>query len=630
MDKNTIIGFILILAVLGGFSYLNKPSEEELARQKAYNDSIALVQQKEIKEREQFAKEVAGQQQINDSVNQVANNLGAFGVVADDKEENFVVETDLLKLTFSNKGGYIQSAELKKYLTHDSLPLMLFEKNENLVDYIIPTQDNRVVRTSQLHFERVGDVQTDDKGTQTVTLRLKTTNENSYIDYIYQIPKDNYMISYQIKANNMGQILPHSTTSLELNWNGKIRKQERGYDFENRYSGLYYKYKADNDVDDLSDDDKEELDSPLKWIAFKDQFFSHILIAEKGLSAVQLESRLEDENSGYIKSVKANMFVDFDPMGHKATGFNIYLGPNKYKTFMAYDKNEFKDDKLKLRKLIPLGGSIISPINRYFIVPIFNFLNRFISNYGIIILLLTLLIKSLLFPLTYKSYMSSAKMRVLQPEIKEINERIPAEKAMERQQATMALYKKVGVNPMSGCLPMLLQMPILIAMYNFFPSSIELRQQSFLWAHDLSTYDAFFSWATPIPFIGTHISLFTLLMTITNIFSTKLNSANSQMSSDQPGAGMMKWMMYLMPLMFFFIFNGYSAALSYYFFLSSLITVIQMYAIRSMIDEKKLLAKLHAKGKAYNPKKNSGGFMARLEKMQREQQKMMRERNKRK
>lgn len=642
MDKNTLIGLLLIVAVVVGFNYLNKPSEEQLARQKAYNDSIALVQQKQqkISQATITTDKILTEEKANAIENDSARKEDLFGVYspsATGQEEFYTVESELLKLTFTNKGGQIRTAELKKYRTHDSLPLVLFDQKEADLYYTLITNNNRVVKTSELYFKPIGKIQKDKQGNQILTLRMNTTKAEAYIDFIYTIPKDSYMIKQQIKAHNMQLIMPSNTNTLEMNWQAKVRQQERGHKFENRYAALYYKYKADTDVEKLSEskNDKEKLDTQVKWIAFKDQFFSSILIADDTFSATELESQIENEQSGYIKSFKADAIVPFDPTGNQPTGFSRYLGPNHFKTFSAYDKKQPKDEKLYLRKLIPLGGSIISWINRFLIIPVFNFLSGFIGNYGIIILLLTLFIKLLLFPLTYKSYMSSAKMRVLQPEIKEINNRIPAEKAMERQQATMALYRKVGVNPMSGCLPLLLQMPILIAMYNFFPASIELRQESFLWAKDLSTYDAIISWSGYIPFItpylGNHLSLFTILMTITNILSTKLNSANSQMSSDQPGAGMMKWMMYLMPLMFLFIFNNYSSALSYYFFLSSLITVIQTYVIRASIDEKKLLAQLHAKGKA-NEKKpaKKGGFMARLEKMQKEQEKMMKQRNKRK
>jgi YidC/Oxa1 family membrane protein insertase len=319
------------------------------------------------------------------------------------------------------------------------------------------------------------------------------------------------------------------------------------------------------------------------------------------------------------------MAIGFDPSGKAATGFRFYFGPNRYKILSAYDKDLKGDDKLLLRSLIPLGWGIFGWVNRFVIIPMFNFFSNFITNFGIIILLMTVVIKLVLFPLTYKSYISSAKMKVLKPEIDEIHSRIPADKPAERQKATMELYNKVGVSPMSGCLPTLLQMPILFAMFSFFPASIELRQQSFLWADDLSAYDSILKLPFTIPFgFGDHVSLFTLLMTVVSIIYTKLNMANSA-TNDQPGAGMMKWMMYLMPVFFMFMFNGYASGLSYYYFLSTLISIAQTYAIRATVDEKKLLAQLHAKRNTKNPKKKSG-FMERLEKMQREQQKAMQNR----
>ena len=323
------------------------------------------------------------------------------------------------------------------------------------------------------------------------------------------------------------------------------------------------------------------------------------------------------------------MAVGFDPAGNQPTGFRFFFGPNRYKILSGYDKGVPGDEKLYLRDLIPLGWTIFGWVNRFMIIPMFNLFSTFIGSFGLIILLMTVVIKIVLFPMTYKSYVSSAKMRVLKPEIDEINARIPADKAMERQKATMELYNKVGVSPMSGCLPMLLQMPILFAMFSFFPSAIELRQQSFLWAQDLSAYDSILSWNAYIPLVtpyfGNHISLFCLLMTISSIISTKLTMSQTPTASDQPGAGMMKWMMYLMPLMFMFMFNNYASGLSYYYFLSTLITIGQTYIIRATVDDKKLLAQLHAKGSKAKPK-NKSGFMERLEKMQREQQKALKNR----
>jgi len=328
-----------------------------------------------------------------------------------------------------------------------------------------------------------------------------------------------------------------------------------------------------------------------------------------------------------LKAYTAEMSVPFDPTGKTPTTFRFFFGPNQYKILSAIKSNNKDDSGLQLNRLIPLGWGIFGWVNKFAIIPMFNFFSLFMSNFGLIILLMTVVIKLVLFPLTYKSYISSAKMRVLKPEIDEINAKIPADKAAERQKATMELYGKVGVSPMSGCLPTLLQMPILFAMFSFFPAAIELRQQSFLWATDLSAYDSIMTLPFTVPFgFGNHISLFCLLMTATNIVFTKLNMANTP-TNDQMGGAMMKWMMYLMPLMFLFMFNNYASGLSYYYFISTLISIGQTYVIRATVDEKKMLDELHAKRKSnLNKPVKKSGFMSRLEKMQQDQQKAIKNR----
>ena len=637
MDKNTIIGFILIAAIVFGFAALNKPSEAEIAKRKKYNDSIALVQQQQavIQQQADATKLNSANPDstaLNDSaaVALKSDAFGAFKTAAFGEEKFFTVENELIRLKFSNKGGRIYSAELKNYRTHDSLPLILFDKDESALGFTLTTTNNRVVNTADLYFEPVGEVTKDAKGNQTFVFRLKTNQPGSYLDFIYTIPANDYMVKYDIKATNMNAIIPPSMNLLEMNWSAKIRQQEKGRQFEERYSALHFKYLTD-DVNKLSEskNDQEDPANKVKWIAFKDQFFSTILIADESFVSTSLTSEMMPEKSGYLKSFSSKMAVGFDPAGNQPTGFRFFFGPNRYKILSGYDKGVPGDEKLYLRDLIPLGWTIFGWVNRFMIIPMFNLFSTFIGSFGLIILLMTVVIKIVLFPMTYKSYVSSAKMRVLKPEIDEINARIPADKAMERQKATMELYNKVGVSPMSGCLPMLLQMPILFAMFSFFPSAIELRQQSFLWAQDLSAYDSILSWNAYIPLVtpyfGNHISLFCLLMTISSIISTKLTMSQTPTASDQPGAGMMKWMMYLMPLMFMFMFNNYASGLSYYYFLSILITIGQTYIIRATVDDKKLLAQLHAKGSKAKPK-NKSGFMERLEKMQREQQKALKNR----
>ena len=636
MDKNTVIGFLLIAGIVIGFTWLNKPSKEQLERQKRYNDSIALVQQQQAAQaKTDSAKAVLAKDTLthsNDTAKlaQQADAFGAFSASAFGEEKFYEIESEYLKLKISNKGGRIYSVNLKNYKTHDSLPLILFDKDESAFNYVLSTNNNRVVNSADLYFEPVGNVVKTADGAQTLTMRLKTTDPSAYIDFIYTIPAKDFMVKYDVKATGMNKVMPATTNSLELQWQGKIRQQEKGRKFEERYSAIHYKFTSD-DAENLSNakDDQKSISNKLKWVAFKDQFFSSILIADNNITSANLNSEVEKVAANpYMKYYTADMVVPFDPSGKNATGFRWYFGPNQYKILNGYDKGVPADQKLKLRSIISLGWGIFGWINRYAIIPMFNVFSLFLSNFGIIILLMTIVIKLVLFPLTYKSYMSGAKMRVLKPEIDEINARIPADKPMERQKATMELYGKVGVSPMSGCLPMLLQMPILIAMFSFFPASFELRQQSFLWAQDLSAYDAILTWKTNLPLIGTHLSLFTILMTITSIVSTKLNMSTTPQAADQPGAGMMKWMMYLMPVMFFFMFNDYASGLSYYYFISSLITIGQTYAIRATVDDKKILAELHAKRNSKAPKKKSG-FMERLEKMQREQQKALQQKGKR-
>ena len=539
---------------------------------------------------------------------------GDFAYVSVGTDSFVTVESELLKLVFASRGGRLYSAELKDYKTWDKKPLILFEGDESMMDFTLLTNNNRVLQTKNLFFQP--SVVLDADGNQVVTMRLPM-DEDSYLDFVYTIPEDNYMIGFDIQAKNMQRYLDPSLQALDLKWQAKIRQQEKGRKFENRYATLNYKYATDNMVT-MSDsrDKSEQAVGAVRWIAFKDQFFSTILIANQNFTSAQFESQEEAQDVRYLKKYRADANVVFDPTGREATNMHIFLGPNSYPVLNAYDKGLDRNQKLDLEKIIPLGWALFRWISVYLIIPVFNWFGSFIASYGLIILLLTLVIKLIILPFTFKSYMSTAKMRVLKPQIDEINAKIPADKAMGRQQTTMNLYRKVVVSPMSGCLHMLLQMPFLFAMFSFFPTAIELRQQIFLWAHDLSTYDAIVSWSTYIPIItpyfGNHISLFCLLMTITKIIYTKVNMAN-QAQQSMPGMNMV---MYLMPLMFLFMFNSYASGLTYYYLLSILITIGQTYLFRLFVNEDKLLKELEArKGK---PAKKSG-FMKRLEDAQRMQ-----------
>ncbi|MDR1543967.1 MAG: membrane protein insertase YidC [Prevotellaceae bacterium] len=626
MDKNTVIGLILIVGIFLGFSWLNKPSEEQKLAQQHYRDSIAQAQsqaQREAAAAQQLLNEQKSQEVDNDSV--IAAKSGLLANVAKGDSSLVVVETDLLKLQFSPKGGSLYSAELKEYLTHDSLPLVLFDgKEENLLAFTFSLK-GEVFSSENLFFKPQEIVE--DSVSKRLTFRLEMPDTAAFIDFVYTLYNDRYVIDFDIVTENMFSFFDNRNY-WEMVWKNKIRQQEKGRKFENNYTTLNYQF-ANGDMETLSaakNDMKEPSTvTPLQWIATKDQFFSTVLLAKQGFSGAKLRSNIEPENSKYLKSFSVESDIFFDYSGRQATNLQIFLVPNHYKTLTSFNKGLEKGQKPNLQRIIPLGWSIFGWINQILIIPMFNFFGSFMTNFGLIILLMTVVIKLIILPMTFKSYMSTAKMRVLRPQVDAINAKIPADKPMERQQATMALYKSVGVSPMGGCLPMLLQMPILFAMFAFFPSAIELRQQSFLWAADLSTYDTvpFLTWSTSI-FGFKHLSLFCLLMTITNIIYTKLNM---QDQAQQQQMAMMKWMMYLMPLMFLFFFNNYPSGLSYYYLVSLLITIGQTYLFRLFVDEKELLRKLELAKHTKKPAKKSG-FMARLEAAQKEQQKRIREQQK--
>lgn len=628
MDKQSIIGFILIAVLMGAFVWMTQPSDEQIAAQKRYQDSIYQVQlAQQIIEEQKIAEFKANEQLAeNDSAKFVNDSIknaqfGLFASVMQGEEAYTTLENEVLELSFSNKGGRIYMVRLKNYKTSDAQPLILFDgDDESLYGFNIVTSNNRVFDTNELFFTPIKNADGN-----SITMRLSLADDK-YLDFIYTLTPDDYMVRYEIKANNMDDIFARDFRYLDLVWTGKIRQQEKGRTFEERYAQLNYKFVAD-DVEHLSEskDDSESPSGRIKWIAFKDQFFSSVMIADEDFSSVQLESR-KYEAGKHLKQYSSKMMASFDPTGKQATGLRFYLGPNHYSTLKDYDKgvSEYRD-QLELEKLVPLGAWIFRWVNKWFVIPMFNFFGKFIGNYGIIILLMTVVVKIIIFPLTYKSYMSSAKMRVLRPQVEALNLKYPGQdKAMERQKATMDLYSRAGASPMSGCVPMLLQMPILIALFMFFPSAIELRQESFLWAKDLSTYDAVISWNAYIPLVskyfGNHISLFCLLMTIVNIFYTKFNMEMTNTGQQQmPG---MKYMMYLMPLMFLVFFNQYASGLTYYYLISTLFTIIQTLLFRQFINEEKLLAKLEENKKKT---KKKSGFMARLEEAQKKQQQIARQ-----
>ena len=565
-----------------------------------------------------------------DKVRVLSNSIGRYGrfasfLTGDDK--TVTLENEVIKLDLSSKGGAVARAELKKYDTEYDpdetkkvkKKVVMFDSESNQMSFTLPLPQE--IATSDLYF-------TPREVTDSTVLMALDMSADAFWGIRYTLPKgDSYMVKMEVVQKNMAPIVQSNVRKLGVNWHQDIHRQEQGRMFEERNSRLAYKFLGGS-VEELSEskNSNKERQQKLKWIAFKNQFFSSVLIADKNFNSADFSSEVL-KGSVFLKSLTAEAEVnDYDWNAENPAGFNFYIGPNLYPLLNHIDKHTYEDENLKLTKLIPLGWPIFRWINTLIVIPVFNFLGSFGWNYGIVILVLTILLKLVLFPLTYKSYVSQAKMRILAPDIKEINEKYPGnDNAMVRQQKTMALYSKAGASPMSGCLPMLLQMPILFAMFTFFPNCIELRGQSFLWAHDLAAPDAIISWSGNIPLVteyfGNHISLFCLLMTVTNILYTRISMQGQ--SNGMPG---MKWMMYLMPLMFLVFFNNYAAGLSYYYFLSLLITIIQTYAIRKWFVKEEDVRRT-MKENAKKPQKKSG-FMARLEEMQKEQQRMMREQQK--
>ena len=630
MDKNTWIGFLLIAAIIVGFSFVNRPSEEELAERKRVQDSIALVQAQEIEAKlisEQITAQLQAEQATNtpaeDLKQQLAAVYGPFADAAQGQEGLITLENEKMRIGIAYRGGRVAKAELKEYKAYgDSINnLCLFQNEESTLNFTLVTNSNRILATQNLYFVAASKT-TDAEGNTTLTMRLNTNIEDCYLDFVYTLPANDYMVGMSIQPHNMQLALAQNMSSIEMQWNQAIPQQEKGRKFEERYAQLQYMF-VGGDIDKLSEQkaDRANESARLKWIAYKDQFFSTVMIAEDAFESTTMESTPLNQHSRYIKEYKTTTSLPLDITGQKSTNIRYYFGPNHYNTLKAYDKDVVSVEKLHLNELVPLGWKLVSWINKILVIPMFDLFTSWGLHIGLVILLMTLVIKLILLPFVFASNKSSAKMRVLKPQLDEINAKYPPEKMQERQQATMALYQKAGVSPMSGCLPMLFQFPVLMAMFWFLPTAIELRGQSLFWADDLSTYDAIITWNTPIPLFGTHLSLFCLIMTVVNIVYTHITM---QQQSGGQEMKMMRWMMYLMPLMFLFFFNDYAAGLSYYYFVSLLMTIIQTMIFRWAVDDKKVLAEMEANAKKKGTQKKSG-FAARLEEMQREQQRLARE-----
>lgn len=678
---------LLMCAVIFGFTMLNRPSEAELAERQRIQDSIAAVQKQdktanqpvtmltpdEVQQLQAVMVEhgdsanrgiddgavklalvdghVTGTVAVADTtlafdellsasadprhnqaieavkaaLDKYAKN-GAFASSMTGTEQIVKLRNDSLEVEVSTKGGVITRAKLLGYKAYNAPQVEVFSPQDNQYGFVLSNNTQRF-ETQNFYF-------TPSEVTDTSVVMKLDLGDGATWGLKYSLERGSYMVRMQMLQSGMNKVIPLNINSVDLTWHQKMARHEEGKMFEERNSAIYYKYAGeDGDVEYTkeSGDDDEDIKDRLKWISTKNQFFSAVLIADSVFTGAHLESReIKKEAADYqthLKVMDIRTSVPYASDKANPANFYFYFGPNRYKLLSSYDKYSPNED-LKLTKLIPLGWKLFRWINTGIIIPVFNWLGSFISNYGIIILILTILIKIVLSPLTFKSYMSQAKMRVLSPDIAAINEKYPGQdNAMKRQQKTMELYSLAGANPMGGCLPMLLQMPILIAMFTFFPSCIELRGQAFLWAKDLSAPDKIVEWGGQIPFItnyfGNHLSLFCLLMTVTNIGYTYLTMQSQQSQQSMPG---MKTMMYLMPLMFLVFFNNYASGLSYYYFISLLITIAQTYMCRALVSEDKVRATIAAN--RAKPRKKSG-FMARLEEMQRQQQQMLKEQEKR-
>lgn len=612
MDRNTVIGVALIFAILIGFSYFNKPSEEQIAAAKRTRDSIELVRAEQEREIETAKKLEAAQTQVaeapvlNDSLLSQEDvvrkeKFGAFADASIGTEKFYTIENNLMKVTFSNKGGRIYSVELKNFKTYEGSPLILFEGNTSKFGMNFFAQ-NRSIETGSFYFTPSDSAESVEiKGpeikigkegnekfnaensleSKSISMRLMA-GDGKYLEYKYTLAYNSYLVGFDINMNGLNNVVTTNLNYLNFNWNITVPRQEKKSQYgEDSYTTIYYKY-MDDDVDYLSTgkSGEESLRTKTKWISFKQLFFSSTLIADESFPTADIKTELNEDDPRYLGNFNADIALPYEGKESESVKMKFYFGPSHYSTLKQYD--------LSMERMINLGYAVVRPVNKWLIIPAFNFLRKYIDNFGIIILLLTIFIKLLIFPFTYKSYHSQAKMKALKPEMDEISEKFGKDKPMEKQQAVMALYKKAGVNPMGGCLPMLFQFPVLIAMFFFFPTSIELRQESFLWATDLSSYDSILNLPFTIPFYGSHVSLFCLLMTITTIISTYMNS-QTQNTDAMPG---MKTMMYIMPVMFLFILNGYASGLSYYYFLANVITIGQIYVFRFMIDEDKIRAQI--------------------------------------
>lgn len=612
MDRNSILGIILIAGILITWGVIQSPSKKDLEKRQRAADSLAMI--RPLEQRSDPApmamavtQETEKPATVTDTnvSNRLQAELGEFSIAATGENKFYTLENDQIKLMVSTKGGRPYRVELKNYKTFTRQPLILFDGDSTRFGLSFYNQ-NKPISTNELYFAALDTTQVKLVTTRADSLVLRlSVSEGRYIEYRYVMEPGSYMVDFSIQLVGLNDIVTRDPASLDMNWEVYAPQHEQLKKNENQYTSLYYRYPGE-DVNFFKpgtkkDTQQENIATQVQWIAFKNQFFSSVLIADNSFSNALLKMNTMGDSSKYLKNFSAEMGLPFKRLENETIKLKMFYGPNKFNLLKKYKG-------YKLEELVSVGKNIIRWINQFVIIPIFDWLSRFMGNYGLIILLLTIIIKIGLLPLTYRSYLSTARMKVLKPQVDELNLKYPKGKEMEKQQATMALYKKAGVSPMGGCFPMLLQFPILFAMFKFFPTSIELRQEAFLWAKDLSTYDAIITWHQNIPLLGDHLSLFTVLMTVSTILSMKLSDTTAS-TQQVPG---MKTMMYIMPVMFLFALNNFSSGLTYYYFLANMITIGQNYLFKQFVDEKEILRKIEEK-KSKPVKKSK--FQQRLEEM---------------
>ena len=626
MNKNNIIGFLLIAVVLIGFSWYNQPSAEE-QRAAFVQDSIAKAKHAEM---EKASKAAAAKRQANAKAKVEADSTALFYSALKGQAKKIVLKNEKVELTLNTKGATVEKAVIKGYVGHnlqvkdgsaDAKDVTLFDGNDQSLKFMLEAKEANII-TSDLYFtpSNVTD--------KSVTLTA-VAGEGKTLTMTYTLG-DDYMLHMSLQANGMAGLFSPNYNKMDVDWSDKARQQERGFMFENRYTTLTY-HNAEGGTDHLNEGSEkidEKIDETIDWVSFKNQFFSAIIVAKDNFEKDAFMTSIpQEKGSGYLKQFQAKMKTAFDPTGKKASEFEFYFGPNDFQILKNTEKESTFGKDLEFQKLVYLGWPIIRWINRFFTLYVFDWLSK-IFPMGIVLILITLLLKLITYPMVKKSYMSSAKMRVLKPKLEAATAQYnKPEDQMQKQQAMMAEYAKYGVSPLSGCLPMLIQMPVWVAMFNFVPNAIQLRGEKFLWMNDLSTFDPIFEWNTNIWLIGDHLSLTCILFCVANLlysWMTMRQQRDQMVGQQAEQMKMMQWMMYLMPLMFFFMFNDYSAGLNFYYFISLFFSAAIMWTLRKTTDDEKLLAILEKRYQENknNPKKASG-LMARmqaLQEMQRQQQ----------